>query len=1047
MTEDRTPHRNRITTRWRRAGVAVTVVGALVASTVVALPVSPAAANGSAPPTPLPLDIEGPVLIAGSPSAPDPEFTDVPATSYFAQGAAWLKEEGITLGSGGAGKYSPDQTVTRRQMALFLHRLVSTPAPDEACSFDDVVVDLGNPDDVKFSDAVCWMKENRVTQGTNPAGTLFSPSAPVTRGQMALFMHRLSGLRTGSAASGFTDVPDSPGLRPAVDWMKANAITTGLSPTTYGTNGVVTRGQMAAFLLRLASTGDAWNPGVVARGSVEQLSAEGVTGTVVSVYESDGNLLDTASLDIDGGKIWRQVQPGTYYVVTGTEQDHTTTEVEVTDLEGPAPEGALYSGQTLRSGFNYLTMRDGTRLSAMVTFPAGPGPYPTLVEYSGYDLSNPYEPTSGSSPYRLLAPQFGYALVQVQMRGTGCSGGAFDYFEPLQSLDGYDAIETIASQSWVKPNTITGEKVVGTVGISYPGISQLFVAQAQPPSLAAITPVSVISDTVRAVLFPGGIYNNGFAQGWAEGAVSRGQPARRQPDGTWRGGVDYVGTKITGVDRQGVRVGDRDPVCRASQRLHGQAADLLGLIDENDYETPEFHYLSPMRFVDKIVTPTLMVGAWQDEQTGGMWPNMLGQFPEDTFVRMIAQNGTHIEPIAPDNLKAAFEHLAFFVKGERPNINVALLNTLIGLAAGQLLGGSIPAGGEISFTASEYDNTTKYPTFQSAFDAWVNGPRAIIRFDNGAGPTGNAGGSLIPSETRQFSKWPLSGTEATTQEWYLRGEGSLTTTVPTEEDGQGGSTVEYEYDPSVGLVKSFQGGNGCSEWLPEPKDNQGNSCFNWVDPDANNEAAFISGALSQPTVMVGNALADLWVTWDPEGGVATEPFTDIEVTISEVRADGKEIYVQSGWSRTSFCVNDPELSTPLAPWFTGTIEDANASCQMVPGVPRKVEVPIFPFAHIFRAGSQVRVTVDAPGGSRVLWTFDSAPDAGTHTLGTSVQYPSRIILPIVTNQVRDTYTSGAANPNPAVRWVPQAVTPPVLATAPRCGILRAQPCRTYVSAS
>ena len=42
MTEDRTPHRNGAARRWRRAGIAVTLAGALVASTVVALPVSPA---------------------------------------------------------------------------------------------------------------------------------------------------------------------------------------------------------------------------------------------------------------------------------------------------------------------------------------------------------------------------------------------------------------------------------------------------------------------------------------------------------------------------------------------------------------------------------------------------------------------------------------------------------------------------------------------------------------------------------------------------------------------------------------------------------------------------------------------------------------------------------------------------------------------------------------------------------------------------------------------------------------------------------------------
>ena len=81
------------------------------------------------------------------------------------------------------------------------------------------------------------------------------------------------------------------------------------------------------------------------------------------------------------------------------------------------------------------------------------------------------------------------------MRGTGCSGGAFDYFEPLQGLDGYDAIETIARQPWVLHHK------VGMMGVSYGGISQLFVGATRPPSLAAITPLSVIDNT-QTTLYP-----------------------------------------------------------------------------------------------------------------------------------------------------------------------------------------------------------------------------------------------------------------------------------------------------------------------------------------------------------------------------------------------------------------------------------------------------------------------------------------------------------------------------------------------------------------
>ena len=89
-----------------------------------------------------------------------------------------------------------------------------------------------------------------------------------------------------------------------------------------------------------------------------------------------------------------------------------------------------------------------------------------MLEYSGYDPSNP----DGNQAASRLAQTLGYATVGVNMRGTGCSGGAWQYFETLQSLDGYDAIETVAAQPWVAVGK------VGMVGISYPGISQLFVA-------------------------------------------------------------------------------------------------------------------------------------------------------------------------------------------------------------------------------------------------------------------------------------------------------------------------------------------------------------------------------------------------------------------------------------------------------------------------------------------------------------------------------------------------------------------------------------------
>ena len=48
-------------------------------------------------------------------------FADVPADSYYAQAVAWAVENGITAGVGG-GRFDPNSTCTRGQIATFLHR-------------------------------------------------------------------------------------------------------------------------------------------------------------------------------------------------------------------------------------------------------------------------------------------------------------------------------------------------------------------------------------------------------------------------------------------------------------------------------------------------------------------------------------------------------------------------------------------------------------------------------------------------------------------------------------------------------------------------------------------------------------------------------------------------------------------------------------------------------------------------------------------------------------------------------------------------------------
>src|SRR4029079_3742591 len=107
------------------------------------------------------------------------------------------------------------------------------------------------------------------------------------------------------------------------------------------------------------------------------------------------------------------------------------------------------------------------------------------------------------------------------------------------------------------------------MGISYGGISQLFVAAPRPPDLAAITPLSVIDNTATT-LYPGGILNTGFALSWAKDRVHDAKPAA--PTGRQTGGLTRT------------RQGDR--TCQANQALHGDAVDLLSKIHDNRYYVP-----------------------------------------------------------------------------------------------------------------------------------------------------------------------------------------------------------------------------------------------------------------------------------------------------------------------------------------------------------------------------------------------------------------------------------------------------------------------------
>ena len=166
-----------------------------------------------------------------------PPFGDLFLSSFYAD-ILWLYDSGITSGCSDE-RFCPDDPVTRGQMAAFLDRALHLPSTATDYFTDD--------DGTTFEGNINRLAASGITKGCSP--TLFCPTDHVTRGQMAAFLDRAFGLPV-TATDSFTD-DDGTTFEGNINRLAASGITKGCGPTTYCPTAEVTRGQMAAFLHRV----------------------------------------------------------------------------------------------------------------------------------------------------------------------------------------------------------------------------------------------------------------------------------------------------------------------------------------------------------------------------------------------------------------------------------------------------------------------------------------------------------------------------------------------------------------------------------------------------------------------------------------------------------------------------------------------------------------------------------------------------------------------------------------------------------------------------
>ncbi|MDH4188804.1 MAG: CocE/NonD family hydrolase [Betaproteobacteria bacterium] len=150
-----------------------------------------------------------------------------------------------------------------------------------------------------------------------------------------------------------------------------------------------------------------------------------------------------------------------------------------------------------------ITVRDGTQIGAAIYAPENGARLPAVLAASPYRYDNNVLPAGPQFLWRETGPidfyvKNGYAYVHMDVRGSGKSGGEFEFLGPNEQRDLYDVIQWITQQPWSNGK-------VGGLGQSYFCLSQWWMGVMAPPGLACLAAYDGLNDPYRATCYQGGI--------------------------------------------------------------------------------------------------------------------------------------------------------------------------------------------------------------------------------------------------------------------------------------------------------------------------------------------------------------------------------------------------------------------------------------------------------------------------------------------------------------------------------------------------------------
>jgi uncharacterized protein len=239
-----------------------------------------------------------------------------------------------------------------------------------------------------------------------------------------------------------------------------------------------------------------------------------------------------------------------------------------------------------------ITMRDGTVLRANVGVPVPKGTtaidpslhFPVLIEQT------PYRKDGGLFTVDPYFVQRGFAMVVVDVRGTGSSQGEWQSFYGPEQEDGPQIVRWAAHQPWANGRA-------GLMGASYLAINQLLTMEQPdaPSEVKAIFPVVPMSDSYRDVTYHGGNLDAAFIPPWLSLVTGLGAPPGNQT--TSGNPADFV---------DGVQVAVNHDYNITQFQIPVTVDAATGGV--KTYDGAYYRSTSPIERIKRVHVPTFVVG-------------------------------------------------------------------------------------------------------------------------------------------------------------------------------------------------------------------------------------------------------------------------------------------------------------------------------------------------------------------------------------------------------------------------------------------------------